>query len=196
MSLRPIIPARLPRLQVKERLADLGWLMKRTARSLGLPGWMGVILLGASAWLWTVQIPRTRIEQADRQAELDRWKHRQAQPVAQAELPKPLDVLRMQLETQDHFAEVVDDLNASLAAANVTLVDATLGAPTWKDLPSIGRIEMTVHAKGTYPAIKTAIGKLLDHHLGLGLEQMALEKTEPANPALDAQLRFVYFFKQ
>lgn len=182
------------RSSLNERFLDLAWWLRRAAVKLGFPGLVGLLLLSGAAWVHWVEMPRFARTLAALARDASEFSKPRV-PTATTVKAAPLEVFRQQLEPQSRFTAVLDDINGTLKAANVTLIEATVARPKLKALPTVGRIDLTMYMRGSYATLKASLGTLLDRHPGLGLEQLTLEKSETANVALDAHARLVYYFR-
>jgi Tfp pilus assembly protein PilO len=91
--------------------------------------------------------------------------------------------------------QVVVDTQSLFEQAGLLLRDAT-HTPQLLDTESkSGKVEITVHGKGEYRAIKKAIANLLEQHEEVALQSLALSRERSTESALQFEARFTFFHR-
>lgn len=100
------------------------------------------------------------------------------------------------LSVFDAFENVAVDTQRFFHDARVTVRDAT-HTPLPGDADSdIRKVEITVHARGEYLAIKKAIAALLDQHEELALKSLTISREQSIDGAPQVEARFTFFHRK
>ncbi|MES2099751.1 MAG: hypothetical protein V4569_08035 [Pseudomonadota bacterium] len=174
----------------------LRWQLAHLSRAVGLPGWVGAVLLLACAvgW-WAVALPlraeATRLDAAS--AALERRLEQRGAVVRLPATPQQqLAQFERRFTAENGIAPALARLHAVARRQGVRLDQAEFRFASEAGEP-LSRYSIVLPVKADYRALRRFTRAALLELPGLAIEEVNLRRNDPKAALLDAQLRFVLF---
>jgi hypothetical protein len=196
-AVQPMTPARAG------RLAAWRWRLARAMQALGLPGLAGLALLAGAALSW---LALTLPAAAERDRLAAQVQARAAAPALQAQaqaqdasmrLPgaaEEIQAFDRTLADPRHTARSLAQLAQAAQRQGVTLQAASFRMEPARD-DGYARYLIEWPAQAEYRALRRFIAQALREQPALALQELSLQRPDPASATVQAQLRWVLFLE-
>ncbi|CDG81976.1 hypothetical protein [Janthinobacterium agaricidamnosum] len=159
------------------------------------PWLAGLTALCFSAAMGFVELPALRAQNGTLARQVKMLQTQLRTPLAAGGAQRAFD-LRERLATIERLPVVASDLQELSVKNGLLLSDATYKPLADSANSDVSRMEIDARLKGAYPALKKTLADLLAGHDGLALESLALRRSRAAEPSIDIEVRFTYFYRK
>lgn len=165
---------------------------------LALRHWPSVAFAALLCYLSVITlifIPNARIQNKEVEQNFQQLKMNLSQ-IELSDHPDQLNPVRRKLASFNRLSAVATDLD-KLALENDLRVTEVSCQPVEDAISKeIFRLQITVHLKGGYVAVKKIIAGLLAEHDGLALESISMERSNPTDLTSNVELGFVFYYRK
>lgn len=164
-------------------------MLRRLPAQLGLPGWVGLVLLAVAVWGETMDAPRKQAELAELRA--DTAALRRLKP---GELPReerPQAVLAAFYGRLPESAQRAQALSALLKRAQTQglSVEAVQFRAQFDRASGLSRHEVNLPLKGSYPQLRDWIAASLQAQPGLSLDALQIRRDQAQADPVEARVK-------
>lgn len=104
--------------------------------------------------------------------------------------------LRSHLADRGRLAIVTNDLQDAATQNGLTLTNATYQPQDAYGMTDIGKMDIGVNLKGTYPALKKMLAALLNAHDGLALDSISIQRAKSTDASMDIEAHFSFYYRK